>query len=142
MVEVEYPINELIKCCGQYPVYRTNQGVGTSWLECECCRRRTYHDYMVKTDANVEWNILMLRQRDPRDTVPGKVAILSLIDYEGMSHQEIADILGLKETGISTTIIRMREEIKEEYGDNSEDRQSGEAEGNDNEGDSFVPGFG
>lgn len=128
---VEYPENELIKCCGQYPVYRTNRSTGTSWLECECCRRRTYHDFMDKLDANVEWNELMLRQRDPLKTMQGKLAVLCMVDLQGKQHEEIARILGMEYDATKKMISRIREEVKEEYGTNQDGRTGETTEGED-----------
>jgi len=128
----EYPINELIKCCGRYPVYRTNQGTGTSWLECECCRRRTYHDFMRKSDANVEWNTLMLRQRDPLDTMQGKLAVLCLVDLQELPQLEVSHILGMEYDATRKLISRIRKEVEEEYG-TGEDGGTGAVAGQDDQ---------
>ena len=108
--EVSYRVDELIKCCDQYPVYR--QAKKIIWVECECCRKRTVNVFDDRNEAGRVWNELMLRVRNPRTTPQGKQAILSLVDEQDKSHGEVGAILGIPANTVTKLISRLREEYE------------------------------
>ena len=109
-----YKTDELIKCCGQYPVYR--QVKDYVWVECLCCRKRTINTFRDKFEANLVWNQMMLGVRDPRKTPQGKAVILSMIDERGLTLLEVAEIAGIKKTSVNKVISRIREEFDDSSG--------------------------
>lgn len=124
---VEYPENMLIKCCDKTPkVY--SKSTGETWLECQVCRRRTVNTMPVKPGhvsdtLTLLWNEMMLRSGDPRRSMQGKCAILSLIDKHHYTQGMIAEVLGMEDSATRKYISRIREEFEEFYGDISEDGQ-------------------
>ena len=121
---IEYPENVLIKCCNVNPKYHSifTPGAAT-WLQCPCCNRRTVNTFKDNVELNLLWNEQMLRSGDPRRSLQGKGAILSLIDVHNKTVREVAEILGMEPNSATKYIKRIREEFEEIYED-SDDRQS------------------
>lgn len=138
---MDYPIHQLIKCCGRYPVYRSKPN-GDTWVECECCRKRTVNTFKDKDEASRIWNITKLRVRDPLRTLSGRTAMLSLIDEDGMNQIEVAEKIGVPKDQIGMIIKRAREKVEDIYGTDQDGWPRGTPEGGEVQPDDDPPGFG
>ena len=116
-----YKVDELIKCCKIYPQPHTIKDL--TWLECECCRKRTVNTFKDIKEAGLRWNEMMLKVRDPRRSIQGKQAILSMLDERNLTMLEVAEIAGIKKTSINKVISRIREEIDVEDSEGEEDSE-------------------
>jgi RNA polymerase sigma factor (sigma-70 family) len=99
--------------------YRIALNVSISFLRKETARRKTYHSYNHHIEL-LQWEDDPVD--DPIDQLYLFISKLKPIDkaiitlyFEGCKYKEIAEIMGMTPTNISTKMLRIKEELTERF---------------------------